>query len=77
MVETDDAEGEERREEEWVALGKIVMPGITTIEYREGLCDIEVQEAEGWKGPLLIVEAVDDGRASNDESSERAVSLVC
>ena len=68
-VETDDAEGQECREEEWVTLGKIVMPGIATVENRERLCDIEVQKAQRGKGPLLIVQAIDDGRASNDESS--------
>ena len=55
LEKTDDAEGEERREKEWVALSKIVMPGIATVENRERLCDIEVQKAERGKGPLLIV----------------------
>ena len=50
-------------------MGDIIVPRTAAIEDRKALRDVEIQEAEGWKGPLLIVQAIDDSRAGNDESS--------
>jgi len=38
------------------------MPGIATIEDSEGLRNVEVEEAEGWQGPLLVVDEIDECR---------------
>lgn len=34
------------------------MPVIAAVEDCDGFGEIEVEEAEGWEGPLLIVETV-------------------
>lgn len=36
------------------------MPVITAVEYCERLGDVEVEEAEWWESPLLVVEAVNE-----------------
>lgn len=38
------------------------MPRVATIEDSKGLRDVKVEEAERWQGPLLIVDAIDEGR---------------
>lgn len=42
LVEADDAEGEESREEKWVALGEVIVPGVATVEKGQRLRNIEV-----------------------------------
>ena len=37
---------------------EVVVPGIAAVEDGEGLRDVEVEEAEGWESPLVVVEAV-------------------
>lgn len=46
------------------------MPGVATVEDSEGLRDVEVEEAEGWQGPLLIVDAINECRKCEDEGPE-------
>lgn len=37
------------------------MPVVSSVMDGEILSEVEIEEAERWKGPLLVVEAVDDG----------------
>lgn len=36
------------------------MPVVSAVMDREALSEIEIEEAERWECPLLVVEAVDD-----------------
>jgi len=50
------------------------MPGIATVEDSEGLRDVKVEEAEGWQGPLLVVDAIDECRkCEHDGPDDRLV----
>ena len=55
LVNAREAERDEGRQEKRVALGEVVVPWVAAVEDGERLRDIKVEEAEWWKGPLLIV----------------------
>jgi len=46
------------------------MPGIATVEDGEGLRDVEVEEAEGWQCPLLVIDAIDECRKCEDKDPD-------
>lgn len=35
------------------------MPIVTAIEDREGLCNVKIEKSQRGKGPLLVVETID------------------
>lgn len=37
---------------------KVIVPVILPVEYCEGLRNVEVEKAEWWEGPDLVVEAI-------------------
>lgn len=39
-------------------MGEVIVPVVLAVEDGEGLGDVEVEEAEGWEGPGLVVVAV-------------------
>jgi hypothetical protein len=42
-------------------LGEVVVPVVSAVEDGEGSGDVVVEEAEGWEGPLAVVESIDVG----------------
>lgn len=46
------------------------MPGIATVEDGERLRDVEIEEAERWQGPLLVVDAIDECRKCEHEGPD-------
>ena len=76
MVKSIDAEREEGSEEEGVALREVVVPGIAAVEDGQRLRDVEIEKAEGRKGPLVVVNAVHKGRDGEYEGSDKRISPV-
>lgn len=74
LEESDETEREEGCQEEGVALREIVVPGVAAVEDGEGLGDVEVEEAERRKGPLLVVETVDDEREAEDQDPDEQLA---
>lgn len=69
MVDADEGEGEDGGEEERVALGEVVVPGVAAVEDGQRLRDVVVEEAGRGEGPGLVVDAVDDGGEEEDSGA--------
>ena len=50
------------------------MPVVFAVKNCEGLCDIEIEEPKGRKGPLFVVETVNKGRKRQHQASREFVS---
>lgn len=61
MVKTEDGEGKVCREEKRVTLGKVVVPGVSSIVDGERAGEVEVEKPEGWESPLLVVKSIGNG----------------
>lgn len=67
MNQADGSKRESGSKQEREALREIVMPRVAAVEDRERLGNVEVEEAERWESPLMVVEAIDEDREQEDK----------
>ena len=53
-----ESEGKVACQEEWEALGQVIVPVVPTVEYCKRLGDVEVEPLIWWKCPLSEVKPI-------------------